>query len=180
MLAHGVSLLEPFVGLCWRWSFWRHAPVVIVQADNVVLAEVITVLDLNEHERDAAGVLNPVSRASRHIDGISAPHVDAVAVKGDNALSANHEPMLGAARMLLVAQPLPRLDLKRLDFEILGLGEDGVSAPRAVGMLDHPAILPDVKQVSRYHDESRSLRPSSVTRRSRHCRAGSGVWQVKL
>jgi hypothetical protein len=132
--------------LCCRWSFQRHPPVVIVQADDVVLAEVVTVLDFNEHERGATRVVNPVSRASRDIDGISSPYVDAVAVECDNALSANHEPMLGAVRMLLVAQPLPRLDLNRLDFEILGLGEDGVSAPRAVGMLDHPAILPDVQQ----------------------------------
>jgi hypothetical protein len=104
------------------------------------------VLDLNEHERNAAGVLNPVSRASRDIDGISSPHIDAVAVKGDNALSGNHEPMLGAARMLLVAQTLPRRDLNRLDLEIPSLCEDGVSAPWAVGVLDHPAILPDVKR----------------------------------
>jgi hypothetical protein len=134
------------------------------------------VLDFNEHERGATRVVNPVSRASRDIDGISSPYVDAVAVKCDNALSANHEPMLGAVRMLLVAQPLPRLDLHRLDFEILGLGEDGVSAPRTVGMLDHPVILPDVQQddkapavaglgtaaVNRYRNMSAQVRATST------------------
>jgi hypothetical protein len=34
---------------------------IIVQADDVVLAEVVTVLELNEHEDIAAAVLNPVS-----------------------------------------------------------------------------------------------------------------------
>jgi len=53
--------------------------------------------DLNEHEGNTAGVLNPVSCANRDIDRISSPHIDAVAVKGDDSLSANHEPMLGTA-----------------------------------------------------------------------------------
>ena len=53
----------------------------------------------------------------------------APAVKGDDSLSANHEPMLGTAWMPLVAQALSGLDLDRLDLEILGLGEDGVGTP---------------------------------------------------
>jgi len=45
--------------------------------------------------------------------------------------------------MPLVAQALSGMDLDRLDLEILGLCEDGVGAPWAVGMLNHPAILAD-------------------------------------
>jgi hypothetical protein len=45
--------------------------------------------------------------------------------------------------MPLVAQAMSGLDLHRLDLEIHSLGEDGVGAPWAVGMLNHPAILPD-------------------------------------
>jgi hypothetical protein len=45
--------------------------------------------------------------------------------------------------MPLVAQAPSGLDLDRLYLEIPGLGKDGVGAPWAVGMLDHPAILPD-------------------------------------
>ena len=45
--------------------------------------------------------------------------------------------------MPLVAQALPELDLDRLDLEVLGFREDGVGAPWAVGMLNHPAILLD-------------------------------------
>ena len=75
----------------------RQAPVIVVQADDVILAEVVTVLDLDEYERNIADVLNPVDRAERDIDGISSPHIDAAAVKGDHSLSADHEPMLGTA-----------------------------------------------------------------------------------
>jgi hypothetical protein len=78
-------------------SLWRQASVIIVQANNVILTEVVTVLDLDEHEGNIAGVLNPVSSPNRDIDGISAPHTDAVAVKGDHSLSADHKPMLGTA-----------------------------------------------------------------------------------
>jgi hypothetical protein len=56
------------------------AAVIIVQADDVILAEVITVLDLNEHQRTVAGVLNPVGCTKRDIDGISSPNIDAAAV----------------------------------------------------------------------------------------------------
>jgi len=69
-----------------------------------------------------ASVVDPMGHAERDVDGISPPHIDAFAVKGDDSLSTNHEPMLGTARMPLVAQPLSWLDLDRLDLEILGLG----------------------------------------------------------
>jgi hypothetical protein len=62
------------------------------QADNVILTEVVAMLDLNEHERNMAGVPDPVGCANRDTDCISSPHVDAVAVKSDDSLSANHEP----------------------------------------------------------------------------------------
>ena len=80
-----------------RCSLQRQASVVIFQADNVILTEVVAMLDLNEHERNMAGVPDPVGCANRDIDCISSPHVDAVAVKSDDSLSANHEPMLGTA-----------------------------------------------------------------------------------
>jgi hypothetical protein len=75
----------------------RRAPVIVLHPDNVIFPEVVTVLDLDKYERDVADVLNPVRSAERDIDGISSPHIDAVAVKGDHTLSANHEPMLGTA-----------------------------------------------------------------------------------
>jgi hypothetical protein len=83
--------------MIFRRPLQRRAPVIIIQADNVILAEVVTELDLNEYERNIASVLDPMGRAERDIDGISSPHFDAVAVKGDDSLSANHEPMLGTA-----------------------------------------------------------------------------------
>jgi hypothetical protein len=47
--------------------------------------------------------------------------------------------------MHLVAQALSRPDLDRLDLETLGLGYDGVGAPRALGMLSHSVILPTLR-----------------------------------
>ena len=52
-------------------------------------------LDLNEYEGDVPSVLNSVGCAERDIDGITSPHIDAAAIKGDDTLSTDHKPVLG-------------------------------------------------------------------------------------
>ena len=118
-------------------------PVVVVQADDVVFAEVVAVLDLDEHQGNLARVVDPVRRAGRHIDGVTALHVGAVTVEGDDPGPAHHEPVLRTPCVPLVAEALPGPDLDCLDLEIRALREDGIGAPRAVSMISHPAILPD-------------------------------------
>src|SRR5215469_10099117 len=98
-------------------------------------------LDLNEDKWSIACVVNPVGSAERHIDGISSPHIDIVAVKGDDTFATGHKPVLGTTCVPLVAQALSGMDLDRLDLEVLGLGKNRKSAPRALGVLGHPAIL---------------------------------------
>jgi hypothetical protein len=39
--------------------------VVIVEADEVILAEIVAVLDLNEHQRNRTSVLDPVGGTTR-------------------------------------------------------------------------------------------------------------------
>jgi hypothetical protein len=97
-------------------------PVIVVQADNVILAEVVAMLNLNEQQGDRARVLNAMGSAAGDIDGISGVHLDGAAIQGDHALPCDHEPVLRAALVPLVAQPLARADLERLDLEAIALG----------------------------------------------------------
>lgn len=78
--------------------------------------------------------------------------------------------------MPLVAQALSGLDLDRLYLEILGLSEDGVGAPRAVGTLNHPAILPDLRQDSYIHRPRRDDHPGGVCAN----RSDRGLWSREL
>ena len=45
----------------------RHAPVLVVEADDVVLAEVVAALDLDHHQRVACRILQPMLRLDRNV-----------------------------------------------------------------------------------------------------------------
>jgi hypothetical protein len=76
-------------------SVWPQPPVVIIQPDDVVLTEVVAVLNLHKHQRDTTGVVNTVCSTPGNIDGIASPHLKAGAVKCDDPVPRNHEPVLG-------------------------------------------------------------------------------------
>ena len=72
-------------------------PVVVLQADNVILAEVIAVLYLNENETAGTSVTYTVSGTLWDINRITLPHLRLVAVEGHHTLPLHHKPVLGAA-----------------------------------------------------------------------------------
>src|ERR1700761_1370330 len=117
--------------------------VVVVQPDDVVFAEVVAVLDLDEHQRHGTGVVDPVRGAGRHVHGVAPLDLGELAVQGHDPGTADHEPVFRPPGVPLVAEALPGVDLDRLDLVIPGFGEDGVSPPWALSMISHPAILPD-------------------------------------
>src|ERR1700749_3487018 len=124
------------------------ATVVVVEPDDVVLAEVVAVLDLHEHQRQRAGVVDPVGHPDGDVYTVAALDRVVVAVEGDDPSPADHEPVLGTPLVLLVTQPLARLDLDGLHLEVTGLGQDGIGAPRALGTIGHRAIMPGRRPVS--------------------------------
>ena len=89
---------------------WVEAPVVVVQALDVVLTEAGSVLDLDEHQGLRARVLDPVSRADRSADRHPGIHLVRTAVDGDLAPPANDEPVLGTVGVALIAEAVPGLD----------------------------------------------------------------------
>lgn len=158
--------------ILWR-SLGPQPPVVIIETDDVIFAEVITMLNLNEYQRVSTGVVNPVGNAARDIDGIACPHLDCVAIQSDHPLSGDHEPVLGAARMPLVAESLRGAYLDRLDLESLCLSDDYVAAPRTLGVFCHPTILPEPQTQLTADRPTWKAGPSSRPRAALMCQAAS-------
>jgi hypothetical protein len=127
------QLDRPICGLSAR----PKPPVVVVKADDIVLAEIVAVLDLNEHQWNMTGVLDPVGDTARNIDSIPWADLDGAAVKGDDPMPRDHEPVLGAPRMRLVTEALAGAHLDRLDLEAVGLSDDRVGTPWTFGVFSH-------------------------------------------
>ncbi len=106
--------------------------VVVVEADDVVLAEVAALLHLDEQQRLVAAVLDAVRGAHGDVDGLARRDLLHHVVEGDRGRACDDEPVLGALGVALVAQAVARLHGDALDLEALGLGvlDHGVGAPR--------------------------------------------------
>jgi len=103
-------------------SLRLQSPVVILEPNDVVLAEVITMLNLDQHQWDRTAGFNAMRGTARDIYGVSRPGFDGLAIQGDQAVPGDNEPVLGAALVPLVTQPLARADLEHLDFEVIIFG----------------------------------------------------------
>jgi hypothetical protein len=102
--------------------------VVVAQANDVVLAEVVTMLHFNEHQGHRASVLNPMGSATRHIDGVTSQCFHSAAVQADYALPRDNQPMLSTPLVPLVAQTLTWTDPYRLDLVTVTLRQDDIRA----------------------------------------------------
>src|SRR5262249_31063476 len=102
---------------------------------DVVLAQIRAVLDLDEHHRRPAGILDAMPGALRHghrFPGLEAPG----AARDDHARRTAHDhPVLGAPPASLAAEPLAGLDHQPLHLAAGALVEDGEAAPRPVLVL---------------------------------------------
>src|SRR5205814_9914787 len=97
-----------------RWKTLT-APVVVLDADDVVLAEIAAGLDFDQFELDLAGILQPVHRADRDVDRFVLVHGLDQFIDGDLRGAAHHDPVLGPMMMLLQREPPARLDDDALD-----------------------------------------------------------------
>ncbi len=83
-------------------------------------------LYLHEHEILRARIVHAVRDPLGDIHGMASPYIYLVAVEGHHSFAFDDEPVLRAACMRLVADPLPGPHHDRLDLETLVLSEDGV------------------------------------------------------
>jgi len=115
--------------------------VVVVEPGDVILAEVVAELYLDEHQVRRAGVLDPVGGPPGDVDGLTSGDRQLGTVQGDDAVARHHEPMFGSPLMALVAEALARRHCDPLDLVVGGVVEDRVAPPRALicfpGWHDH-------------------------------------------
>src|SRR5262245_57502287 len=77
------------------------APIVVLDADDVILAKITSGLDLDQLQHDLAGIFEPVHCAHRNIDRLI--FVDGLdhPVDRDPRRAAHHDPVLRAVVMFL-------------------------------------------------------------------------------
>jgi hypothetical protein len=77
-------------------------------------------------------MFDPVRRAHRNVDVFARVENYLSVVERHLSNAPRYEPMLGAARVFLIAQPLARQNLDAFNFVSIALVEDGEIAPWAL------------------------------------------------
>lgn len=109
----------------------RCASVGVLEADDVVLAEVRARLDLDQFERDLAGVRQTVGRAERDVGRLVLGQHDLLVAVRDHRRALHDDPVFGAMVVHLQAQLCARVHDDALDLEAIALVDAFVRAPWA-------------------------------------------------
>src|SRR5471030_3204104 len=106
----------------------------VLEAHDVVLAQVAAGLHFDQVQRHLAGIFQPVVHADRDIGRlVFRQQLDALAA-GDAGRAADHHPVLGAVVVHLQRQLAARIDGDALDLEALADVDALVAAPRTVDL----------------------------------------------
>ena len=108
------------------------ALVAVLEAHDVVLAEVAARLHLDELERQLARVLQPVLRPDRDVRRFVLRQEELVLAARDPRRAGDHDPVLGAVVVHLQRKRRARLDHDALHLETLAGVDAVVAAPGAV------------------------------------------------
>jgi hypothetical protein len=103
--------------------------IIVVQADDVVLSEVVAVLDFDEDQVVFTGVVDAVGYPDRHVDGRPGADRQLVIVEDDHPRASQDEPVLGASCVPLIAEPRPSSYRDALDFVPGLVVQDDISSP---------------------------------------------------
>src|SRR5215468_1814794 len=119
------------------------ASVEIVQANDVIIAQIAPDLHLDQFERDLAGVGEAMNAPDRDVDRFIFVHAAHVVAERDLGRSPHHNPMFGTMEMLLQRELAPRLHDNAFDAIARGAIDILVVAPWAVNatMLDRRAMV---------------------------------------
>src|SRR6266481_3490671 len=91
------------------------ALVIVLDANDVVLAEIAAGLDFDQLQRNLAWIFHPMGRADRNIDRFVLMYGLDEFIDGHARRAAHHDPVLGAMVMLLQREPAARLHHDALD-----------------------------------------------------------------
>src|SRR5215470_1921730 len=158
----------PSPGLAYGLGLVPGSAVVVLAADDVVLAQIGAVLHLDQDHRNPAGVLDPVPRAAWNVDG--AARLEPLRPAGDDHPrgAGDHHPVLGAEAMPLQAQSLTRAHEEPLDLVAAALLDRHESSPgagleHAHGSLALPPARDAHSRITRAKSASTLLLTSSMT-----------------
>src|ERR1700730_11290883 len=84
------------------------APVIVLDADDVVLAEIAAGLDLDQLQLNLAGVFQSMGGADRDVDRFVLVNDLDQFIAGDMRSASHHDPVFGARVMLLQREPAAR------------------------------------------------------------------------
>jgi hypothetical protein len=113
-------------------SGFSGAAVVVFYPLDIVLAEIVTSLYLDEHQVLLSVVFNPVKTFLVYVRGLADHHFDILAVERHHAFAVNDVPVLGAAAVPLVAEALARVHGDSFYLAVIRIQENFIEAPRAV------------------------------------------------
>src|SRR4051794_15355260 len=105
---------------------------VVVEADDVVLAGVGAVLDLDDHELLGPIVGQSVPRAAGDVDRVSGTGRSGLLIDGRRSDAEDHHPVLAPVLMRLERQPPTRVHVDALDLVAGPHVDDVPAAPRSV------------------------------------------------
>src|SRR4051812_15847760 len=133
-------------------------PVTVAEAGDVVLAEVVARLDLDDMQRHRSRIFQPMSDAEWNIGRLVGNQIEHIAFAGDPGHAAHDHPMLRPAVMPLQREPAARIDDQPVDLKAL-LDIDRLDA--APGTI-HAAMcnaLVALRGQQLVHDQAQILRP---------------------
>jgi hypothetical protein len=105
---------------------------IVLEALDVVFAEVCPLLDLDDDHVLPPDVFDSVDGSLRYVEGVSPPHSNFLPVERDESLSPNDMPVLGTVPVPLQTQSLPREDEELFDLAPFLLVKDEVMTPGAL------------------------------------------------
>src|SRR5687768_5647339 len=110
---------------------------VVLEADDVVFAEIRAALDFDKNQIFFTGIFDAMSGADGNVDGFTSAYGDLAAVECDLRGAGDYDPVFGSLRMLLITQALSGQHLDSFDLESGCFLEDGVSTPRPLIKFSH-------------------------------------------
>jgi hypothetical protein len=115
--------------------------VVILQTDNIVFAEIITELHLNDRHRFLAAVSQTVISLRWNVDVLAAAKLQFLFAADDISDACDHNPVLAALRVPLQTQSRARFYFQHFYFKTRALFQNFVATPGSFIKFPHRLFL---------------------------------------
>src|SRR5438477_11935766 len=139
-------------------------------ADDVVFAEIVAELQLDDVQRIGSEVFEPVDRAAPNVDRFRAHEIDHPLARRHGGGAGDHRPVLAALLVTLERQAPAGIDDEALHLEASTLLEHMERAPGALFAVDHGRLhrLSQVRSPAKAVGRGSCRRPSRQSCWSRH------------